>query len=153
MYNRYVVFKEVRDNSESEVVQIEKNPEKLRFELSNEEEDSDESTESDEEVENLTLVVRRSERVGKLVRRYIPPHFCFTFVLTSTENEPKYVREVVDLEKGRLWKDTMVEDMESLQNNETWDLVELPSRRKIVGIKCVFKKNMNTTGQVEKFKT
>jgi hypothetical protein len=61
MYSRDVVFREVRGKSESEVVQIEKNPEKVRFELRNEEDDSDESTESDEEVEQLTPVVRRYE--------------------------------------------------------------------------------------------
>jgi hypothetical protein len=55
MYNRDVVFREVGRKFESEVVQIENNPEKVRFELRNEEEDdSDESTESDEEVEQST---------------------------------------------------------------------------------------------------
>jgi hypothetical protein len=40
---------------------MEKEPEKLVFELRNEEHDSDELTESDEEVEQPTLVVRRYE--------------------------------------------------------------------------------------------
>jgi hypothetical protein len=61
MYSRDVVFREVGGNFESEVVQIEKDPEKVRFELRNEEDDSDESTESDEEVEQPTPVVRRYE--------------------------------------------------------------------------------------------
>jgi hypothetical protein len=46
-----VVFREVKGKYESEVVIIDKNPEKLRFELRNEEDDSDELTKSDEEVE------------------------------------------------------------------------------------------------------
>jgi hypothetical protein len=46
----------------------------------------------------------------------------------------------------------MVEEMESLYKNETWDLVKLPSGRKPVGSKWVFKKKMNVVGQVEKFK-
>jgi hypothetical protein len=129
MYNRDVVFREVRRKSESEVVQTEKNPEKVRFELRNkEEDDSDESTESDEEVEQPTSIVRRYERVRKPVERYSPPNFS-TFVLTSTDEEPKSVREAVDSTEGRLWKDAMVEEMESLHKNETWDLVELPSGR------------------------
>jgi hypothetical protein len=73
-------------------------------------------------------------------------------VLTSTDEEPKSVREAVDSIEGRLWKDAMVEEMESLHKNETWDLVELPSGRNLIGSKWVFKKNMNATGQVEKFK-
>jgi hypothetical protein len=46
----------------------------------------------------------------------------------------------------------MVEEMESLHNNETWYLVKLPSGRNTIGRKWVFKKNMNVTGKVEKFK-
>jgi hypothetical protein len=43
--------------------------------------------------------------------------------------------------------------MESLKNNETWDLFELPNGRKPVSSKWVFKKKLNATGQVEKFKS
>jgi hypothetical protein len=46
----------------------------------------------------------------------------------------------------------MVEEMESLHKDETWDLVELPSGIKPFGTKWVFKKNMNVVGQVKKFK-
>jgi hypothetical protein len=42
--------------------------------------------------------------------------------------------------------------MESLHKNETWDFIELTSGRNIVDSRWVFKKKMNATGQVEKFK-
>jgi hypothetical protein len=129
-----------------------RNPDMVWFELRNKEDDSDESTESEEEVEQLTLVVRRSKRVRKPVERYSPPDFHSTFVLTSIDDEPKSVGEAVDSTEGKLWKDTMVEEMESLYKNETWDLVKLPSGRNHVGSKWVFKKKMNVAGQVEKFK-
>jgi hypothetical protein len=55
VYSRDVVFREVRSKSEpEEIVQIENNPEMVWFELRNEEDDSDESTESEEEVEQPT---------------------------------------------------------------------------------------------------
>jgi hypothetical protein len=73
-------------------------------------------------------------------------------MLTTIDEEPKLVREAVESTEGKLWKDVMVEEMESFHKNETWDLVELPSGRKYLGSKWVFKKNMNATGQVEKFK-
>jgi hypothetical protein len=72
-------------------------------------------------------------------------------VLTSTDDEPKSVREAFDSAEGKLWKDAMVKEMESLHKNET-DLVKLPVRRNLVGRKWVFKKNMNEAGQVKKFK-
>jgi hypothetical protein len=72
-------------------------------------------------------------------------------MLTATDDEPKSVGEVVDSAEGKLWKDAMVKEMESLQNNETWGLVKLPSGRNLIDRKCVFKKKMNAAGQVEKF--
>jgi hypothetical protein len=73
-------------------------------------------------------------------------------MLTTIDDEPKLIGEVVDSEKGKRWKDTMVEEMESLHKNETWDLVKLPSGRNLVSSKWVFKKKMNVVGQVENFK-
>jgi hypothetical protein len=66
------------------------------FELRNEEDDLDESTKSEEEVEQVTPVVRRLERVKKLVERYSLPHFHSTFTLTSIDDKPKSIGEVVE---------------------------------------------------------
>jgi hypothetical protein len=61
MYSRDVVLREVGGKSKPKEVQTEKNPEKVRFEVRNEEDDLDESTKSYEDVEQLTLVARRYE--------------------------------------------------------------------------------------------
>jgi hypothetical protein len=74
-------------------------------------------------------------------------------VLSTTDEEPKLVREAVDSIEGKVWKDTMIKEMESLHKNEKWDLLELPKGRKLINNKWVFKKKLNTTGQVEKFKS
>jgi hypothetical protein len=73
-------------------------------------------------------------------------------VLNTIDDEPRSVGEAVDLAKGKLWNDAMVKEMESLHKNETWDLFKFPSGRNSFGRKWVFKKKMNATGQVEKFK-
>jgi hypothetical protein len=103
-------------------------------------------------VEQLTLVVRRSERVRKPIERYSLPDFRSAFVLTATDDEPKSFGEAVDSAEGKIWKDAMVEEMESLHKNEMWDLFKLLSGRNHVGSKWVFKKKTNAVGQVEKFK-
>ena len=46
----------------------------------------------------------------------------------------------------------MVEEMDALDKNEAWDIVELPAGRKSVGSKWLFKKNFNAQGKVEKYK-
>jgi hypothetical protein len=74
----------------------------VQFELGKEEVDSDESTELDEEEEQLTSVVKRSGMVRKVVERYSPPEFSFAFMLTTIDDDPKSVGEVVDSAKGKL---------------------------------------------------
>jgi hypothetical protein len=44
----------------------------------------------------------------------------------------------------------MVEEMDSLDKNEAWDLFVLLVGRKSIGRKCLFKKNLNAKGKVEK---
>jgi hypothetical protein len=46
----------------------------------------------------------------------------------------------------------MVEEMDVLDKNEAWDIVEFPARRKYVGSKWLFKKKFNVEGKVEKYK-
>eukprot|EP00253_Pinus_taeda_P017543 PITA_17543 len=43
--------------------------------------------------------------------------------------------------------------MASLHKNEAWDLVELPTGRKPIGSKWVFKKKTNAEGKLEKYKS
>ena len=41
----------------------------------------------------------------------------------------------------------------ALDNNDTWDLVHLPTRRKPIGCKYVFAIKINPDGSVARFKT
>ena len=43
----------------------------------------------------------------------------------------------------------MVEEIEALDENEGWDFVELPDRRKPIGSKWVFKKKLNVDGKIQ----
>jgi hypothetical protein len=46
----------------------------------------------------------------------------------------------------------MDEEMATLDKNEAWDLLELPTGRNPIGSKWVFKKKLNAEGKVEKHK-
>ena len=72
--------------------------------------------------------------------------------MSITDDDPKTVKGVVGSEDGKLWKEAMVDEMESLHKNEAWDLVELPAGRKPIGRKWVFNKKTNVEGKVEKYK-
>ena len=63
------------------------------------------------------------------------------------------MNEVFDSEDSDLWKKAMDEEMDSLDKNEAWKLVQLPAGRKAVGSKWLFKKKLNAKGKVDKYKT
>ena len=46
----------------------------------------------------------------------------------------------------------MVEEMDSLEKNEAWDLVQLPAGRKVVARKWLFKNKLNAEVKVDKYK-
>jgi phosphoribosyl-AMP cyclohydrolase len=85
-------------------------------------------------------------------KRYSPPNFHSNFALSITDDDPRTVREAMNSEDSKLWKKAMVEEMDALDKNEAWDIVELPTRRKFVGSKWLFKKKFNAEGKVEKYK-
>ena len=46
----------------------------------------------------------------------------------------------------------MKEEMDFHEKNKTWDLVELPNDRKVVGYKWVYKLKKYVDGKVERYK-
>lgn len=66
--------------------------------------------------------VRRSER-GLVPSRKYPES---EYLLLTEEGEPETFQEAISLENKQAWMQAMQEEMESLQKNNTYDLVELP---------------------------
>jgi hypothetical protein len=130
---------------------MEDKPEKIELELDDAKYESSEEEEAkeEEEEEPHTPVLRRSMRDKK---RYSPLDFRSNFSLSITDDDPRTVKEVVNSEDSKLWNKAMVEEMDALDKNEAWDIVELPARRKSVGRKWFFKKKFNAQGKVEKYK-
>jgi len=46
----------------------------------------------------------------------------------------------------------MEEEMHSIEKNDTWELVELPRGKKVVGSKWVYKTKFNVDGTIERHK-
>jgi hypothetical protein len=53
---------------------------------------------------------------------------------------------------GEKWKEAMNDEMNALAKNATWDLVEIPRNRKIVGCKWVYKLKKGFDDKVERYK-
>jgi hypothetical protein len=56
-----------------------------------------------------------------------------------------------DIESDK-WKTKMKEEMDSLEKNRSWDIVELPKGRKVVGCKWVAKVKKGVDDKVERYK-
>jgi hypothetical protein len=145
VYSRDVVFREVKDVSKQEFLPRQDEPEKIEIEL------DDAKFELSEE-EPHTPVLRRLVRERRQPERYSPPDFRSNIALSITDDDLRTVREAGNSEDSKLWKKAMVEEMDALDKNEAWDIVELPAGRKSIGRKWLLKKNFNAEGKVEKYK-
>ena len=63
-----------------------------------------------------------------------------------------YFKEALASQQKAKWEEAMRAEMCSLQDNDVWELVELPGGRKPVGSKWVFKVKTNDDGDVEHYK-
>ena len=61
-------------------------------------------------------------------------------------NEPRNYSEAVTCAESSQWSIAMIEEIESLHKNQTWDLVKLPKDKKTVGCKWIFKKKEGIPG-------
>ena len=100
----------------------------------------------------MTLDLRRYESVRSSAETYSPPNFHSSFVIFVINDEPRYIKEVVNSKEDKLYKKSMLEEMKALDKNESWDLVEFLDGRKHVGSKWVFKKKVNVARKVEEYK-
>ena len=73
--------------------------------------------------------------------------------MSITNDDPRSVKEAINSQDSDLWKKAMDEEMDSLDKNEAWNLVQLPARRKAVGSKWLFKKKLNAEGKVDNYKS
>eukprot|EP00253_Pinus_taeda_P018634 PITA_18634 len=57
-----------------------------------------------------------------------------------------------DAIKDKKWIEAMDEEMNAIERNKTWDLVELPKGKKVIGVKWVYKTKCNAEGKIERHK-
>ncbi|GJX35221.1 retrotransposon protein, putative, ty1-copia subclass [Tanacetum coccineum] len=71
---------------------------------------------------------------------------------SGDHNEPaNYKAALLDPESDK-WLDAMNVEMQSMKDNEVWDLVDLPPNGKIVGRKWLFKKKTDVDGAIHTYK-
>jgi hypothetical protein len=94
--------------------------------------------------------LRRSTWVKNHPTRY--DNYVSSMSLVSIDGEPSFFQEANKVYESAQWKKYMKEEMDSLERNKTWDLVELPKDRKVVGCKWVYKLKKGVDDKVERYK-
>jgi len=98
---------------------------------------------------------------------------------TRTRNPPGYLKDYItrreaeenDLQNGlamfntsidpsnfdeasklKVWREAMKQEIEVIESNNTWELTDLPTGCKKIGVKWIYKTKLNEKGEVEKYK-
>ena len=105
-----------------------------------------EQNENIEENQNIEQNERKSLRTRK-----IPNHYG-EWVNVCKNLEPRSLSEALSGENGKDWNNAMANEINSLKENEVWDLVTLPEGRKTIGCKWVFKTKIDADGEIDRYK-
>ena len=106
----------------------------------------DNKEEHDDNSEELPLP-RRSERT-----RRRPDYYGEWTHMSVQRTEPTTIDEVLSSSDKDLWEEAMQKEMKSIEENDVWDIVELPKGKKAVGCRWVYKKKIGSDGSIERYK-
>ncbi|KAK3018234.1 hypothetical protein RJ639_002768 [Escallonia herrerae] len=74
------------------------------------------------------------------------------FLIYLLENEPHTYSEAMSSPEAPHRKEAVNSEIESIMQNHTWELVDLPPGNKPLGCKWIFKRKMKADGTIEKYK-
>ena len=63
-----------------------------------------------------------------------------SYALITSSGDPTTFQEAIHSQEKSRWMGVMVEEIQSLHKNQTWNLVELPKGKRAIGCKWVYKK-------------
>ena len=66
--------------------------------------------------------------------------------------KPQTYKETIRSTEGSLWKEAIKSEIDSILQNHTWELVDLPPGSKPLGSKWIFKRKMKADGTIDKYK-
>ena len=138
-YSRDVVFNEVKSQAGTTTIPYaEESIDELLVDVKYQPNDELDDTEQ--------LEPERPQRGRK------PPDRYGDWVYIAHEDDPKSVEEALSSGEKEKWAKAMKIEMDSLHDNNVWDIVELPKERKAIGSKWVFKRKRDADGNVERHK-
>jgi len=81
-----------------------------------------------------------------------PKHYQDFVMIMTAEESPETYEAALKSVNSAAWKGAMDSEMESLKENSTWKLVELPTDAKAIPCKWVYRVKLNPDGSISKYK-
>lgn len=103
--------------------------------------ESDNESVNSGQIQRLTSEPRRSKRERKQTERYAPNTYanCIYVNYVSVDNPENY-NEAINSNDSEKWQEAMNKEIECLNKNNTWKLVEKPEDKKVLDLKWVYTK-------------
>ena len=116
-------------------------------------EDVEQQVEQHVPQEDVDTILRRSTRARKSA---IPSDYVVYLQESDynigAENDPESFSQAMSCKESELWYNAMKEEMNSMKNNDVWNLVELPNGARPIGCKWVYKTKKDSLGNIERYK-
>ena len=80
---------------------------------------------------------------------YDTPNSFSLFALFSHIYDPLTFEEVVE---DQVWAQAIDEEIECIEKNQTWELVDVPKDKDVISVKRIYKTNQYVHGNVQKHK-
>ena len=128
-------------------------PENLQTVDNGEDENDDQDEISDEvEIPSPSPIIQPENIATTRPRREIRKPARYTDIVAFAlpiidDNVPCTYREAVQSTDSAKWKSAMDEEMKSLHQNKTWELVQIPKGKKTIGCKWVYTKKEGLPGE------
>ncbi|RZB86226.1 Retrovirus-related Pol polyprotein from transposon TNT 1-94 [Glycine soja] len=89
----------------------------------------------------------RKGKRARISKNYGPSYMAYTL-----EEDPSNLQEALSSLDADLWQEAINDEMDSLESNKTWHLVDLPPGCKPIGCKWILKKKLKPDGIMDKYK-
>ena len=80
------------------------------------------------------------------IYEYGTPNSFSIFALFSQIDDPLTFEEVVEED---VWAQAMDEEIECIEKNQTWELVDVPKDKDVISFKWIYKTNQDADGNVQ----
>lgn len=126
----------------------------LKHSASIQKENEQSSTNGTEEEHHEDNTLEQTRRVSSRTTKGIPPVRLIEVLNKVKDNvqEDPNVQEALERKDNINWQIAMIEEIEGMNRNQVWDLVEPPKNQPIIGCKWVFKTKTDTNGTVDRYK-